>query len=292
MAPTSMADGSVRDKSLAWAMALLFGSQVLHLIADSIRLPLLLESRASEAHRIAGWLYLISNLPLLAAAAFGLFAFLAGGNERTWWLRRALLLASLGFAIAFIANVFEYGAIKSTPQDALSLALLATCVASFGLAAGAYLAAPAVRNGSLRWSSRVLAVAQLCVALSSWAYVSAYSDYPHHDAFARGLLIEGFGAFMAGLALFYAGSAFRPATDGEGRMPEREKRLFLAAAALGLSVLLIGLGEAQRAAGVTALGYLTSSAVVDSIFALGQLVVAAAFLCAARGFRAAAGPPA
>jgi hypothetical protein len=291
MAPTAAADRSVRDKRLAGAMALLFGAGVLRLIADSIRLADLLESRPSEAHRVAAWLDLISNLPLLAAAAFGFFAFLATGRERAWWLRRALLLAALGFAIAFLASVLDYGAIESSPPEGLNLALLAACAANFAFAAGSFLAASAVRNGSLRWPSLVLAVAQLCVALSSWAFTLAYSTYSHHDAFARGLLLEGFGAVAAGLALFYAAAAFKDETGIKGgQLPGRERRLFLVAAALGLSFLLIGLGEAQRAAGTTAFGFTESAAVASWIFTLALLVEAAAFLSAAFGFRAAAEP--
>jgi hypothetical protein len=287
MAPALAADRSVRDKRLAWAMALLFGAGVFRLIADSIRLTDLLESRVSEAHRVVGWLDLISNLPLLAAAAFGFFAFLAVGRERAWWLRRALLLATLGFAIAFIARVLDYGAIESSPPEGMNLALLAACVATFTFAAGSFLAASAVGDGSLRWPSRVLGVAQLCVGLSSWAFTLAYTAYPHHDAFARGLVVEGFGAIAAGLALFYAAAAFKnePGARG-GRLLGRERRLFLAVGALGLSFLLIGLGEAQRAAGTTALGYAESAAVAGWIFALALFVEAAAFLCAALGFKA------
>jgi len=293
MAPTLATDRSVRDKRLAGAMALLFGAGVFRLIADSIRLTDLLESRVSEAHRVAGWLDLISNLPLLAAAAFGFFAFLAAGRERAWWLRRGLLLAALGFAVAFIVSVIEYGAIEGSPPEGTELAFLASCVATFAFAAGSFLAASAVRDGSLRWPSRVLGVAQLCVGLSSWAFTLAYSGYSHHDAFTRGLLVEGFGAIAAGLALFYAATAFKDGTGArDGGSPGRERRLFLAAGALGLSFLLIGLGEAQHAAGTTALGYPESAAVAGWIITLVLIVEAAAFLCAALGFKAAAEPPA
>lgn len=272
-------------------MALLFGVGVFRLIADSIRLADLIESRVSEAHRVAGWLDLISNLPLLAAAAFAFFAFLGVGRERAWWLRRALLLAASGFAIAFIASVLDYGALGSPSPEGMNLALLAACVATFAFAAASFLAASAVRDGSLRWPSLVLGVAQLFVGLSSWAFTLAYSAYPHHDAFARGLVCEGFGAIAAGLALFYAAAAFKGKTGArDGRSSGRERRLFLAAGVLGLSFLLIGLGEAQRAAGTTALGYAESAAVAGWIFTLALLVEAAAFLCAAFGFKAAAEP--
>jgi|GEM_PF-5414209 len=292
MAPTLAADRSPRDKRLASAMALLFGTGVLRLIADSIRLTDLLESRVREAYRVAGWLDLISNLPLLAATAFGFFAFLAVGAERAWWLRRALLLATAGFAVAFFASVIDYGAIEGSAPEGMNLALLTACVGTFALTAASFLAASAVRNGSLRWPSRILGLGQLCVALSSWAFTLAYSAYPHHDAFARGLVVEGFGAIVAGLAFFYAATAFKDETEG-GRdwLPARERRLFLAAGALGLSFLLIGLGEAQRAAGTTALGYAESAAVGGWILALALLVEATAFACAALGFRAAAEPP-
>jgi hypothetical protein len=287
----TLAERSDRDKRLAGAMALLFGAGVLRLIADSIRLTDLIESRVSEAYRVSGWLELISNLPLLAAAAFGFFAFLAAGRERAWWLRRALLLAASGFAIAFIASVLDYAAIESSPPEGMNLALLAACVATFASAAASFLAASAVKDGSLRRPTRVLGVAQLCVGLSSWAFTLVYSNYPHHNAFARGLVIEGFGAIAAGLALFFAATAFKEETGArDGRESGRESRLFLAAGALGLSFLLIGLGEAQRAAGTTALGYAESAAVAGWIFALVLLIEAAAFLCAALGFKAAAEP--
>lgn len=287
----SPADRSVRDKRVAGAMALLFGAGVLRLIADSIRLTDLIESRVSEADRVVGWLDLISNLPLLGAAAFGIFAFLAAGRERACWLRRALLLATLGFAVGFIASVLNYGAIGSSPPEGMNLALLAACAASFAFAAGSFLAAGAIGDGSLRWPGQVLGIGQLCVGLSSWAFTLAYSSYPHHDAFARGLVVEGFGAVAAGLALFYAAAAFKdPIPGAGGRLPGRERRLFFAVSALGLSFLVIGVGEAQRAAGTTALGYAESGAVAAWIFALALVVEAAAFLCVALGFRAAAEP--
>jgi hypothetical protein len=274
-------------------MALLFGAEVVHLIANSIRLAVLLESRTDSAHQVAGWLDLFSNLPLLAAAAFGFLAFSAGGRERIWWLRRAFLLAALGVAISFASSVLEYGALESSPPEGMNLALLASCAATFALTAGFYSAASAVRDGSLRRASLVLGVAQLFIGLSSWAYTLAYSDYPHYGAFTRGLAIEGFGAFAAGLSLLYAASAFRGAVEeGEEWILERERRLFAAAGALGLSFLLISLGEAQRAAVLTTLGYLASSAVAGWLFALVHLLAAAAFFCAARGFRAEAARPA
>jgi hypothetical protein len=302
MAPTLMADRSVRDKSLAWAMVLLFSSQVLHLIADSIRLPLLLESRVSDADKIAGWLNLIADLPLLAAASFGLFAFLTGGNERAWWLRRALLLATLGLAIAFIASVFDYAAIEDSPRDGMNLALLAACVAAFAFCAGLCLAVPAAskaggaegrstRNAKLRWSSRLLGIALLSTGLSSWAYTLAYSTYPHNAAFTRGLIVEGFGAVATGLSLLYAATAFGREAEVKDGLLRRERRLFLAACAIGVSLLLLGLGEAQRAAGITALGYLESAAVSDWTFAIARICEAAAFLYAARGFKFAAARP-
>src|SRR3954451_1686244 len=270
------AAGSIRDKQLAWAMVLLFAAELLHLIGDSIRLALLLESRVSDADKIAGWLNLIADLPLLAAVSFGLFAFIAKGNERAWWLRRAFLFATFGFAIAFLASVFNYATIEDSPREGMNLALLAACVATFAFCAGFFLAVPAdskttggeeqgTRNTKLRWSSRGLGVALLSTGLSSWAYTLAYSAYLHHAAFTRGLLIEGLGAFAAGLSFLYAATAFGRGATEEDSLRQRERRLFFAARALGLSLLLVGLGEAQRAAGTTAIGYPESAAVSDWI---------------------------
>jgi hypothetical protein len=208
------------------------------------------------------------------------------GRERAWWLRRALLLATLGFAISFLASVVDYGAIESLSPESMNLALLAACVASFALAAGSFLAAGAISEGRLRWPSQVLGIGQLCVGLSSWAFALAYSVFSHNDALTRGLVVKGFGAIFAGLALFYVATAFKDEIGTTGdRLSGRERRLYIGAGALALSFLLIGLGEAQRAAGTTALGYV-ESAVAAWIFTLVLLVEAAAFLCAAFGFKA------
>ncbi|HSC21575.1 MAG TPA: hypothetical protein VLC07_07590 [Solirubrobacterales bacterium] len=207
-------------------------------------------------------------------------------------VRDKRLAAALGFAVAFIASVIEYGAIESSAPEGMNLALLAACAATFAFAAGFFLAAGAIDEGRLRWPSQVLAIGQLCIGISSWAFALAYSAYSDQDAFVRGFVVEGFGAIAAGLALFYAAPAFGGETgEGDGRSLHREKRLFLAAGGLGISFLLLGLGDAQRAAGTTALGYAESAAVAAWIFTLVLFIEAAAFLCAAFGFRAAAEPP-
>lgn len=301
MASPLTADRSVRDKQLAVAMVLLICAQVLHLVADSIRLAISLESRSvNGADQAASWLIVIANLPLLAAASLGLVSFLAGRGEWKRWLRWGLLLAAFSYAIVFISSVVEFAALESSPPDGTKLALLAAALGAFALAAGFLLAGSVfakegeeqatARDRRLRWAARVLGAALLLGGLSAWAYVRVYSGYGHHGQFSNGLMIEGFGAFAAGLSLFYAAGAFgsgRSRAAGSGR-PRRERRLFLGAVALGLSFLLVGLGEAERAAGTTALGYPESIAIAGWIFVLFRGFEAAAVFFAGRGLRAAA----
>lgn len=294
-----MADRNLRDTHLTWSMALLACALVLHLVGDSMRLTLLLDSRTSDAHRIAGWLSVISTLPLLAGASFGIVAFAAGRVGRRRWLSWALLLAGLGFALGFISSVFEYAALEDSAPEGMNLGLLATCLETFALTAGFLLAAAAIsersgedqvdaRDRRLRWPGQLLGIGLLFAGLASWAFTLAYSTYPHHDVFSRGLITEGFGAFAAGLALLYAAFAFSggKAVSEEARIARREKRLAAGVLALGLSFLLVALGEVGRASGITALGYPESSAVADWALALSRILEAAAFLVAARGFGA------
>lgn len=243
MAATWAGDRSVRDRYLAGSMAVLVGAQVLHLIADSIRLPLLLESRVSDAYRITGWLDLISNLPFLAAASFGVVAFLAGRDERSGWLRHALLLAAFGSAVSFVSSVVELAALEGSQPEGTNLALLSACLETFTLTAGFLVAASAfaaegnaevrARDGKLKRAGRVLGAALLLAALSAWADNLAFSAYAHHDRFGLGLVIEGLGAVAVALSLFYGASAFGAAGPAaEDSLQRRERRLFVAAGAL------------------------------------------------------------
>jgi hypothetical protein len=302
MAPMSDADGRVRDRYLAGAMAILLSAQVLHLIGNSIRLPLVLESRAGDIYRIVSWLDLISNLPFLAAASFGVVAFLAGGGERSWWLRHALLFAAFGFALTFVSSVVELASLEGSQPEGMKLALLSACLETFALTAGFIVAASAfagegdpemlTRNGKLKRAGLIFGTALLLAAVSAWAYDLAFSTYAHHDdRFGLGLIIEGFGAMAVALSLFYGATAFGAADSSvEDSIQRRERRLFIAVIALAASYSVVALGEAVHAAGITALGYPESSAIAGWIFASFRLGVVAAFLCAARGFKAFSDP--
>ncbi len=298
--PAAISGRAARDKKLALAAGALILAGLLALVADSLRLAVVIEARGiAVEYKVSGWLAVISDLPILAAAALALVAFSVSGEARRAWLYRAFLLAALAFGIEAVAEVLSFMAVGGRTPHGLRVAMVAAILTMLALSVAALLAASAFsagrglprREALLRRGARAVGAAYAFAAISALEYAVAYSHYPHHVRFGAGLVIQGLGGLGVALAAGYGATAFRRKGEGLGedvRLLARERRLFFASAGLGLAFLVVALGEGRTAAGTTAVGYSESAAVASWILALGRLLYVAAVACAAVGFRRAA----
>lgn len=298
--PSAIPGRAARDKKLALAAGVLILAGLFELVGDSLRLSeLLLSPHIPVENTIAGWLEVLRSLPALSAFALALVAFVITGEGRRRWLRWAFLLAASGYAIGVAAGVLDYIAISGPGPHGYRIASVADVLARLTLCIAALLAASAFaasrdaerREAILRRGAQAVAASFALAAISAFEYAVAYSRYPHHIDFAGGLVVQGLGACGVAVAVAIGASAFRRRAGSgsdEARLAARERRLFHAAVVLVLGFLVVALGEAQVAAGTTAVGYAESSAVATWILAATRLVYTAAVACAAVGFSRAA----
>jgi len=285
---------SERDRRLVIAAAILAAAWFVGLIGEVLRLGTALdESGASTSLVISHVLSVMARVPALAAVAFGLAVFRGEGVVRRRRLQQAFLLAFASFGLEFVSRVLDYAALEPFGPHSFRVGVAAGFIGVFWLA-GASLASAAAfsvtddletREIRLRMAGLMAAAGFLLTAISALELAVAYANYPEHNDFAGGLVLQGLGGLAATAALLIAASAFRrPAAAGGSR----ERRLFIAAAVIALAAIVLAVGEAQTANGTTAIGYAQSAAVAGWAFALSRCLSAGAMLCAALGFKQAA----
>jgi hypothetical protein len=296
---------SERDRQLVRAAALLAAAWFVALLAEVLGFGTVLDETGVAATALVSHLFaILSRLPGLAAIALALSAFRGQGTRRRVRLRRSFLLSFLAFGLDFVSRVIDFSALEPSSPHGFGAGLGAGVLASFSLAGASLLAAAAfsvvddlkAREARLRHAGFMAAAGFLLSAVSAFELAVAYATYPHHNNYVGGLVLQGLGGVAVAVALLIGATAFRRSvTDAHREVPafgSRERRLFLGALVFAFASIVVAVGEAQTAEGVTTIGYTNSAAVSDWTFALSRCLVAGAGVCAALGFKqqAADGP--
>jgi hypothetical protein len=294
MEATNAAGRRARDAQLTRAGAILLVAGVLAVISYSMRLATVLDSRdVDPASTVASALDVVSRLPGLAAFALGALSFLSRGEIRSRRLRQAFLLAALAYGIDFLAGMLIFGGLENPAPDGFQVGLLVGALSSFGLSAGFLIASAGFQSRStveqreqrLSWAAALAGAAFLLAAISSLEFARAYSHFPSHNEFVRGYVLWGLGEMGTAFSAWLGVTAFR-------RSPGlRERRLYITATTLAISLVVTAVGQCVAAEGTVSIGYSESAAVADWIFASVTCLLAVAVICAAIGFSRAATPP-
>ncbi|MGN6257041.1 MAG: hypothetical protein ACTHN3_04720 [Solirubrobacterales bacterium] len=282
-----------RDTQLVRAGALLLCAGLLDLVANTLRLATTLDiGGVKPANILASVLDVVSQLPALAAFAFVAWAFLVQGEARYRRLRQAFLLAATAQGINFVAGVLAFAALDSSAlgdfkvawlSDSLSALVLSVAflIASAGFLPGR---TTAQRDRMLSWAAVAAGFGCLLAALSVLEFGRADSFYSSHSDFVHGHVLEGLGLAGAAYAIWFGATAFR-------RPGLRERRLFIAAATLAASLVVLALGQDLVATGTVSFGYTGTDAAANWVSTAMTLLLAAAAGCASLGFRRATEQP-
>jgi hypothetical protein len=302
--PSSEVALSERDRQLVRAAAVLAAGWFLALAGEILHLGTVLdESGVATSILTSHVLGVLSRLPALVAVALGLAAFRGEGAVRRSRLRRAFLFAFAAFGLDFVSRLLDFAALEPSSPHGFGAGLAAGFLGAFWLAGASLFSAsafsitndPEAREARLGLAGFMAAAGFLLSAISAFELAVAYANYRHHNDFVGGLVLQGLGGAAAAVALLIAATAFRRrATDAPRGTPaagSREHRLFIAALVFALASIVIAVGEAQMAEGTTAIGYAKSIAVADWTSALSRCLSAGAGVCAALGFKQAAGQP-
>jgi hypothetical protein len=290
-----------RDRQLVRAAAILAAAWFIALVGDVLHLGTVLdESGVATSILISHVFRVLSRLPALAAIALGLAAFRREGVVRRSLLRRAFLFAFAAFGLDFVSRLLDFAALEPSSPHGFTAGLAAGFLAAFWLAGASLFSSSAfaatndleAREARLRLGGFMAAAGFLLSAMSAFELAVAYANYPHHNDFAGGLVLQGLGGAAAAVVLLIGATAFRRrATDaprGTLASGSREQRLYIAALVFAFAAIVIAVGEAQMAGGTTAIGYTKSSAVASWTLAISRCLVAGAGACAAMGFKQAA----